>query len=94
MSKKPITGKTKLSPESTPGLSISEPLKLLTKKSRSLPRSYRLKASDLEKLKKIVEGVNEISSSGISETNIIRALISIGIKIKPARLIKAYRDIL
>ena len=94
MSKKPITGKTKLSPESTPGLSTPEPLKLLSKKSRALPRSYRLKASDLEKLKKIVEGVNEISSSNISETNIIRALISIGVKINPARLIKAYRDIL
>lgn len=94
MPKKTITGKTKLSPDNTTDLSASEPLKLLTKKSRSLPRSYRLKASDLERLKKIVEGVNEISSSNISETNVIRALISIGINIRPARLIKAYRDIM
>ena len=94
MPKKTITGKTKLSPDSTTDLSAAEPLKLLAKKSRLLPRSYRLKESDLERLRKIVEGINEISSSNFSETNIIRALIAIGVKLKSARIINAYREIL
>ena len=62
-------------------------------KEKVLPTSFRLKESDKLRLKEIVKVVNDISSSDISETGIIRALILLGSKIQKNRIIKAYKDL-
>lgn len=57
------------------------------------PRSYRLRAADLERLSKIVEAVNELSTGRrITETDVLRGLIAMGGKTKPKQLIEAIRD--
>ncbi len=94
MPKKQITGKTKLS-SVVPSESLSqEPLNLISRKDRIFPRSFRLKEADIERLKAITKGVNDVSASRISDTNIIRALISLGMKINPDKVLNAYRDLL
>jgi hypothetical protein len=102
MAKKLIAGKTKLTAAIVPGKKESinqkelEPLNLIPpKKEVILPRSFRLKQSDLERLKNITREVNDVSPSHFfSETNIIRSLIYLGSKIKPDRILNAFRDIL
>lgn len=90
--KKEITGKTKLSKLQH---KEKEPLELVTsRKERTLPKSYRLKESDLQSLRKIVQNINKMSPSRvISETEVVRALIEIGTRLKPEKILNAYRDI-
>jgi hypothetical protein len=96
MPKKKISGKTKLNPEMSPGVDDSkESLHLLERKEKTYPTSHRLKESDIQRLKSIVKNVNDASSSTrISETNVVRALILIGENTKPEKIIKAYKQLL
>ena len=71
-----------------------ERLGLVSKKPATRkPRSYRLRATDLERLSKIVEAVNELSAGRrITETDVLRGLLVIGENYKPKQLIDAIRE--
>lgn len=94
MPKKQITGKTKLTSIVPSETMPPEPLNLISRKEKVFPRSFRLKEADIERLRAITKSVNEVSSSRISDTNVLRALISLATKISPERILNAYRDLL
>ncbi len=94
MPKKAITGKTKLSNVVQSEPISQEPLNLIFKKDKVFPRSFRLKEADLERLRTITKGVNDISASRVSDTNVLRALFLLGMKISPEKILNAYRDLL
>ena len=96
MAKKPVKGRNVFTEDAEPvkKFATTKPLNVVPKKEREFPKSFRLTQSDLQKLKRIKDGVNERSTIKFSEAKIIRALISIGIKMKPERIIKAFGDIL
>jgi hypothetical protein len=72
----------------------TERLGLVSKKPAARkPRSYRLRPTDLERLSKLVEAVNELSTGRrISETDVLRGLIIVGEKLKLKQLIEAIRE--
>ena len=99
MPKKIITGQSKLLTTTTP---LPEPLSPLPTKSR-LPgnqqnatklKNYRLSVADQESLQSIVDAVNRISSKEVSQTLIVKALISLGCKTKPERILKEAKEVL
>jgi hypothetical protein len=61
---------------------------------RSKVKTYRMDNADLEGLKKIQEKLNAETYKKISETKIIRALIILGNKTKPDKLIECMRELL
>lgn len=91
-----ITGKSKLLEREESEGNIAEPLDLGTpKRKKSVLKNYRLTPLDIDNLSKIVKEVNEQSPyKVISETQIIKALILIGSKIKPDRIIKASQEVM
>lgn len=99
MPKKIITGQSKLLTTATP---LPEPFPPLPTKSR-LPdnqqnatklKNYRLSVADQESLQSIVDAVNRISSKEVSQTLIVKALISLGCKTKPERILKEAKEVL
>lgn len=94
MAKKKILGRTKLS-EKAPGETgqKSQPVGMIKKVDKIKPTSFRLKESDTEDLKEIVNDVNELFGSPVSETKIVRALIKIGKRIKKEKIAKAVREL-
>jgi len=72
----------------------TERLGLVSRKpAERKPRSYRLRAADLERLSKIVEAVNELSTGRrITETDVLRGLLVMGEKAKSKQLVEAIRD--
>lgn len=81
-------------PANAPKGRKTEHLGLVSKKPATRkPRSYRLRPSDLERLSKIVEAVNELSTGRrVTETDVLRGLIVIGEKTTPKQLIDAIKD--
>jgi len=70
-------------------------LRLVGRQSSILPTSFRLSPEDKERLKRIASAVNDLSpNKKISETNIMRALIYSGEKMKPDKLLQAIREII
>jgi len=63
-------------------------------KKSAQPTSFRLTEDDKAKLQQIADRVNEESNGKISRDKVIQALIHMGEKMPPARIIKALRDIL
>jgi hypothetical protein len=94
MAKKKITGQSKLATTSSPDDSSKE-LKLVSRKPKLLPTSFRLTPEDSERLKSITAAVNELSPyKKISETMVIKALLYNGRKMKPETLIKAIKEVI
>jgi hypothetical protein len=61
---------------------------------RSKVKTYRMDNADLEGLKKIQEKLNEATYKKISETKVIRALIVLGNRTKPDKLVECLRELL
>ena len=94
MAKKKITGKSKLATTSSPKTS-TEKLKLVKRKSRLMPTSFRLTPEDSDRLKSITAALNELSPyKKISETMVVKALLYTGQKIKPESLLKAVKEVI
>ena len=94
MSKKKIIGTSKLNVEKL----HKPPAKTLNlinyTKDKTLPKSYRLRESDVNNLRLIYTEINKISPSQISETKILRALIAIGTTTKKERILNAIRKLM
>ena len=95
MAKKPITGKSKLLSEASDGREPQEALHLkFPKKKKPTLKNYRLSEPDLQSLRKIVVAVNQLSPyKEISETSVIKALISIGSRLHPDKILRAVKEI-
>jgi len=94
MAKKKITGQSKLATTNSPGDS-SEELKLVNRKPRLMPTSFRLTPEDSDRLKSITAAVNELAPyKKISETMVIKALLYNGQKMKPETLLKAIKEVI
>ena len=63
-------------------------------KSSALPKSFRLSGDDIANLKQITAAVNGVSRSTISETKVIKALLHLGTKMPPEKVLKALKEIL
>lgn len=94
MAKKKIVGRTKLREGIQPGDSSSIQLNRITPKKKSIAKTYRFKETDLQRLREIANAINKESSTHISDTSLIRTLILIGKKTNPAKIIKAYRELI
>jgi hypothetical protein len=59
-------------------------------------KNYRLKETDLERLQKIIEGVNQLRplDEPVTELSIIKALLLMGSKNKPEQMLKFIREVL
>ena len=95
------TGGTKLSMIAPPITNNSEitkenkqSLNLLTRKKRFLqPKSYRLNQTDIERIKRIMDAINQYGLNKIiTETDLIRGLLVVGEKLKPEKIIIAIKE--
>jgi len=95
MAKKPLTIKTKLSNDSSslPDQEISgKPEVTSTRISKKLfLKNYRLRGLDIQRLEGLVKAVNDLSTSRMTETDVIKSLIYLGSKSKKERIINAYK---
>lgn len=98
MAKTKITGQSKLltSPlpqritQEMPSVSgASEPTR---RRKITKLKNYKLNEVDLERIRKLVETVNEASHRKISETRIIQGLLLIGSRMSPEKLLKAINE--
>jgi hypothetical protein len=103
MSRKKITGESKLAglaelaekEKETEPEKEQEKLRLVTRKMKLTPTSFRLSPEDRQGLKSLLERVNDLSPNRkISETMMIKALIKNAGNIKPERLINMVRDVI
>lgn len=86
-------GKRKMSELNSPEIGLIDE-DALSKKTYTQPKSFRLTPDDNASLQQIVKAVNRESRRKISETKVIQALIQIGTKTPPSKLIKALGEIL
>ena len=94
MARKKITGKSKLAITSSPKTS-TEKLKLVKRKSRLMPTSFRLTPEDSDRHKSTTAAANELSPyKKISETMVVKALLYNGQKIKPESFLKAVKEVI
>lgn len=95
MAKKPLKIKTKLSNDIAPGTDQENAFKAEitpTRISKKLfLKNYRLRGLDIQRLEEIVKAVNDLSTSRMTETDVIKSLIYLGSKSKKERIIKAYK---
>lgn len=96
MAKKQIIGKSKLLQEAEVPIQKEEPLNLtIPKKKKPTLKNFRLTELDCENLRKITEAVNRISPhKTISETTIVKALLLVGSKLSPEKILKAAKEAL
>jgi len=87
-------GKKMISELNSPEKVVAEDADALSKKTYTQPKSFRLTPDDNLSLQQIVKAVNRESRRKISETKVIQALIQIGTKTQPSKLIKALGEIL
>jgi hypothetical protein len=92
MTMKKLTGTTKLSGKRE-SRSVDEKLNLIKKRKHTKSTSFRLTESDLSRLRKVSETVSEVGEKNISQTAVIKGLISLGERIKPERLLKIIREV-
>jgi hypothetical protein len=78
----------------SPEVGIADEADAYSKKTYTQPKSFRLTPDDNASLQQIVKAVNRESRRKISETKVIQALIQIGTKTPPSKLIKALGEIL
>ena len=60
---------------------------LITKPAQTVPRSYRFRPNDAERLRKLVERASEEAGRPFSESDILRALLRIGERTSMRRLL-------
>ena len=65
---------------------------LIQKKKLAKVKSFRLGLHDIQELDNLRVDVNKISQTNISESKIIKALIHIGIKLGPKKLLKSLSE--
>jgi len=94
MSKKKITGTSKLNVEKLKKPAGSTLNLIKRTKDKILPKSFRLRESDVNNLRLIHTEINKICPAQISETKILRALISIGTTTTKERIINAIRKLM
>jgi len=98
MSKKTLQIKTKLSNDSAPGASHShldsEKADVISPSisKKLFLKNFRLRGLDIQRLQGIVKAVNEVSTTNITETDVIKSLIYLGSKSKKSKIINAYRE--
>lgn len=95
MPKKRITGQSKLLTEPQTSVPADAPLNLTTPKPRpSALKNFRLNDLDREQLQQIVSTVNRLSPyKKISENTVIKALIFLGGKMNPEKILKATKEV-
>jgi hypothetical protein len=59
----------------------------LTRPAQSVPRSYRFRASDAERLRRLVARASEEAGRPFSESDVLRALLRIGEKSSTRRIL-------
>ena len=90
-----IQGKTKLSAKRSPKSDKGEPLGLINKSGPKFKiTSYRITEHEGQLMNEICAAVNKESNSKISKNNILRALIHLGKKTSPTKILSVYRDTL
>lgn len=97
MSKKPLTGTTKLT-QANPIVSVPEResrgLRLVRRKPKTTLKNFRLSDSDIQRLHHITEAVNNESEKFLSETAVIKGLLALGEKTNPAKLLRVMKAVL
>ena len=97
MSKKPLTGTTKLT-QANPIVSVpereSQGLRLVRRKPKTTLKNFRLSDSDIQRLHQITEAVNNESEKFLSETAVIKGLLALGEKTNPAKLLRVMKEVL
>lgn len=97
MSKKPLTGTTKLT-QANPIVSVpereSQELRLVRRKPKTTLKNFRLSDSDIQRLHQITEAVNNESEKFLSETAVIKGLLALGEKTSPAKLLRVMKAVL
>lgn len=96
---KKITGQSKLLTKVTPLPELPNQPAVKSsvtsnQQSATKLKNYRLSIADQESLQSIVDAVNRISSKEVSQTLIVKALISLGCKTKPERILKEAKEVL
>lgn len=95
MSKKVITAESKLLTRQTEQSEAVEKLPLTSpKKPKSKLKNYRLKETDLERLQKIIDGINELRpmDNPVTELAVIKALLLMGSRSKPVQMLKYVQE--
>jgi hypothetical protein len=96
MAKKSLSGTTKLSEAAqrklTP-LKDSEALPLIRQRQKPRLKNFRLSPTDILRLQRLTNAVNEESERPISETAVIKGLIALGERTDPAKLLKFIREV-
>ena len=97
MAKKPLTGTTKLA-QANPIAWVpereSQRLRLVRRKPKTTLKNFRLSDSDIQRLHQITEAVNSESEKFLSETAVIKGLLTLGEKTSPAKLLKVMKEVL
>lgn len=93
--RKPI--KTKLTTTAAPGTDTqtksNDDSQAKTMAGRIHPKSYKLTASDVRRLDKLVRDVGAVASFKVKEVNVIKGLIFLGSKMKnKERIANAYKE--
>ena len=97
MSKKPLTGTTKLAqpnPITAAPETGNQNLRLVRRKPKTTLKNFRLSDADLQRLRQITEAVNNEGEKFLSETAVIKGLLALGEKTNPARLLKVIKEVL
>ena len=72
---------------------VARPTGVVPEKKTTQPKSFRLNGDDIANLKQITEAVNGLSRTKVSETKVMKALLQLGAKMPPERVLKALREI-
>ncbi len=87
-----IKGSSKLAKSAKKENNNKEHLNLIKPRKSTALKAFRLYENDLQCLHKVAEKMNEASHRHVSETAVIRALLVLGTKTSPEKLIKALRE--
>ena len=96
MAKKSLSGTTKLSEAAQRKLAPprdSEALPLVRQRQKPRLKNFRLSSTDILRLQRLTNAVNEESERPISETAVVKGLIALGEKTDPAKLLKLIREV-
>lgn len=72
--------------------SADRPHLVSTRKTPSFPKSFRLSALHLERLRRVSERLSDEAGRPISETEIVKGLLLLGEKTDPKKLLLAVKD--
>src|SRR5918995_2795086 len=71
---------------------VEAPRVLPRRKAEKLPKSFRLGAADIERLRRLSERLGETAGRPISETEAVKGLLLLGEKTDPRKLLALVKD--